>query len=549
MVDTVHSAAQALQAHSRTAELKQSPRPRASTTASAAGTPQQPWRGRDVVFVDPLDSSVPYWWPAMIVPTDEIDATMGCTSLGPEECLVKYFEDFKYSTVNGSELRIFDTSQPPFTDFAKKSTSFLRDKAIKGALSYLKTGHVHTRFQWRLWMTGSETLRLPFVLSSEPTLFFTPTTAMLPDQLGSSKASPPRNDHLSSPLSSPPLPALALVSAAESDVSTLVSAAALAIVTDDDSNHASARSLPASPGGLTRRLASESDHHHEPLHRSASPARAASRSSKLSASGGAHYQCGRRQQQHTPRSTTTTTSRRRNPTPPPKGPSESPNPSDDTKGEDDEDDGPGNGGGNDGDGDDDGDDDNNEPEDAQGDDEDEEEDEDGAQPQILQPPHIISKNSSQPVSTPESTARTSPEPTPLPTTAMAGKRRSNLQRHTQPTSQPKSAKRGRPPLSSNRQKPPARQQQQSKRKAVNSSPVASAWISDVSPGDQLQDPPSEESAAIQDIMRDMQEAQEEYKFFKSLVRNAAKDLWLEMGNEWPPNIGTSTRFGKRRKAA
>ncbi|KAJ1961171.1 hypothetical protein GGI12_003400, partial [Dipsacomyces acuminosporus] len=23
------------------------------------------WRGRDVVFVDPLDSSVPYWWPAM----------------------------------------------------------------------------------------------------------------------------------------------------------------------------------------------------------------------------------------------------------------------------------------------------------------------------------------------------------------------------------------------------------------------------------------------------------------------------------------------------
>ncbi|KAJ2801817.1 hypothetical protein H4S07_004835, partial [Coemansia furcata] len=65
MVDTVHSTAQALQAHPRAAELKQSPRPRASTTASTAGTPRQPWRGRDVVFVDPLDASVPYWWPAM----------------------------------------------------------------------------------------------------------------------------------------------------------------------------------------------------------------------------------------------------------------------------------------------------------------------------------------------------------------------------------------------------------------------------------------------------------------------------------------------------
>ncbi|KAJ2491900.1 hypothetical protein IWW37_001872 [Coemansia sp. RSA 2050] len=544
MVDTAHSAAQALQAHSRAAELKRSPRLRASTTANAASTPppqQQSWRGRDVVFVDPLDASVPYWWPAMIVPTDEVDTTMGCTSLGSEEYLVKYFEDFKYSTVNGSELRIFDTSQPPFTDFAKKSSTFLRDKAIKGALSFLKTGHVHSRFQWRLWMTGSETLRLPFVLSSEPT----PPAAMLPNQLGSNKANPPRNAHLSSPLSSPPLPAV--VSAAESDVSTLISAAAPAAATDDDGINASARSLPTSPDSSTRQLASESDHRHEPLHRSLSPTRAASRSSKPAASNSAQRQRGRRQQQHAPRSTT---SRRRNPTPPPKGPSESPNPSDDTKGEDDEDDGQGASGGNDGDGDDDGDDDNDEPEDAQGDDEDEEEDEDGDQPQILQPPHIISKKPSQLESTPESTARTSPEPaTPLPMAA-AAKRRSNLHCSSQATSQPRSAKRGRPPLASNRQKPPARQQQQqTKRKPTNSSPATSAWISDTSPNDQLQGSLADEPADIQDIVRDMQEAQEEYRLFRSLVRNAAKDLWLEMGNEWPPNLGASTRFGKRRKVA
>ncbi|KAJ1671350.1 hypothetical protein GGF38_000876, partial [Coemansia sp. RSA 25] len=386
MVDAAHSATQTLQAHQRPAELKQSPRPRTSTAASAAGTPQQPWRGRDVVFVDPLDAS--------IVPTDEVDATMGCTCLGPEEYLVKYFEDFKYSTVNGSELRIFDTSQPPFTDFAKKSASFLRDKAIKGALSYLKTGHVHTRFQWRLWMTGSETLRLPFVLSppvaaaaaaAEPTAASPHTpTAMLPGPLGSSKAGMRRSDHLSnSPSSSPPpLPAHVLTSAAESDVSTLVSAAVAIATDDDDANNTGARSLPASPGGLAHRLASESDHHHEPLHRSASPARAVAANSTRRQRG------NKRQQQHTSRSATAYRSRRHNPTPPPDGPSESPNSSGVAEGNDDD------GGDGDVDGDDDGDD---EPEDAQGDDEEDvAEDDNNAQPQqMLQPPHIISKKPSK----------------------------------------------------------------------------------------------------------------------------------------------------------
>ncbi|KAJ1669799.1 hypothetical protein GGF38_001978, partial [Coemansia sp. RSA 25] len=65
----------------------------------------------------------------------------------------------------------------------------------------------------------------------------------------------------------------------------------------------------------------------------------------------------------------------------------------------------------------------------------------------------------------------------------------------------------------------------------------------------LQDSLNDEPTDIQDIVRDMEEVQEEYRVFKSLVRIAAKDLWLEMGNEWPPNLGTSTRFGKRRKVA
>ncbi|KAJ2845297.1 hypothetical protein J3B02_004721, partial [Coemansia erecta] len=59
-----------------------------------------------------------------------------------------------------------------------------------------------------------------------------------------------------------------------------------------------------------------------------------------------------------------------------------------------------------------------------------------------------------------------------------------------------------------------------------------------------------ESQEIQAIIKEMEEVQEEYRFFRSLVKKAAKDLWTQMGNEWPPSIaGTSTRFGKKRKLA
>ncbi|KAJ2134095.1 hypothetical protein IW136_004768, partial [Coemansia sp. RSA 678] len=59
--------------------------------------------------------------------------------------------------------------------------------------------------------------------------------------------------------------------------------------------------------------------------------------------------------------------------------------------------------------------------------------------------------------------------------------------------------------------------------------------------------PDTDVPRIQAVIKELEEVQEEYRFFRSLVRRSAKDLWLEMGNEWPPNLGTSTRFGKRRK--
>ncbi|KAJ2670575.1 hypothetical protein IWW42_003881 [Coemansia sp. RSA 1085] len=202
--------------------------PREQSAEQTGKLDKHRWRGRDVVFVDPLDTTVPYWWPAMIVPTDEIDTTMGCLQLEADEYLVKYFEDCKYSTVRGSELRKFDTSQNPFKEFAATSTAFSKDKGVRGALSFLKTGHVQPKFQWRLWQTGSETLQLPFTLpaadprasafvDSDNTLVKDSNSPISPaddgdDEAGSPDSQPSEKSDLTLSKPSPPLnPASAAV--------------------------------------------------------------------------------------------------------------------------------------------------------------------------------------------------------------------------------------------------------------------------------------------------------------------------------------------------
>ncbi|KAJ2841786.1 hypothetical protein GGI22_007773, partial [Coemansia erecta] len=65
--------------------------------------------------------------------------------------------------------------------------------------------------------------------------------------------------------------------------------------------------------------------------------------------------------------------------------------------------------------------------------------------------------------------------------------------------------------------------------------------------DQLQQS-SAGSSRMCEIVKEIEDVQEEYKFFRSLVRKSARDLWIELGNEWPPTLAaTNTRFGKRRK--
>ncbi|KAJ1982120.1 hypothetical protein H4R35_000439 [Dimargaris xerosporica] len=100
---------------------------------------------RDVVFVDPLDPGALYWWPAMIVPRAEIDNTMGCGDLGDHEYLVN-------SVVQQKDLFIFDPHQEPFLKFSRVAgAEFGRDRGVRNALTYLRTGQVSRRFAWPLW--------------------------------------------------------------------------------------------------------------------------------------------------------------------------------------------------------------------------------------------------------------------------------------------------------------------------------------------------------------------------------------------------------------
>ncbi|KAG0240277.1 hypothetical protein B0O80DRAFT_108168 [Mortierella sp. GBAus27b] len=128
-------------------------------TGSAAGgsRPGPVFRGRDVVFVDPLDEKESYWWPAMIVPVPEIDSTMECTVLNPGECLVKYFEDNKYSVVNFTDLQPFVPTTVPFLGFEEAAgQKFLKNDGVVNALAYLKSNKVKRKFSWNRWGTAQD---------------------------------------------------------------------------------------------------------------------------------------------------------------------------------------------------------------------------------------------------------------------------------------------------------------------------------------------------------------------------------------------------------
>ncbi|GJJ78130.1 hypothetical protein EMPS_10489 [Entomortierella parvispora] len=128
-----------------------------SSGSTASSRPGPVFRGRDVVFVDPLDDKESYWWPAMIVPVAEIDSTMDCRILNPGECLVKYFEDNKYSVVPFADLQLFVPTTIPFLEFELAAgQKFLKNSGVLNAMSYLETGKVKRKFSWNRFGTAQD---------------------------------------------------------------------------------------------------------------------------------------------------------------------------------------------------------------------------------------------------------------------------------------------------------------------------------------------------------------------------------------------------------
>ncbi|CAG8576608.1 16447_t:CDS:2 [Cetraspora pellucida] len=113
------------------------------------------FKGRDIVFVDPLDLKAKFWWPAMIVPNDEIDETMDVDGklevhLLARKFLVRYFEDMTYSVVEAKGLRHFRIDGEPYQSFVKVD-GFSAHIGVRRALKCIQKGDPLKAFRWDYW--------------------------------------------------------------------------------------------------------------------------------------------------------------------------------------------------------------------------------------------------------------------------------------------------------------------------------------------------------------------------------------------------------------
>ncbi|KAG0254768.1 hypothetical protein BG011_005529 [Mortierella polycephala] len=82
---------------------------------------------------------------------------MDCKVLNPGECLVKYFEDNKYSVVQFTDLQQFVPTTIPFLEFELAAgQKFLKNGGVVNALSYLESGKVKRKFSWHRWGTAQD---------------------------------------------------------------------------------------------------------------------------------------------------------------------------------------------------------------------------------------------------------------------------------------------------------------------------------------------------------------------------------------------------------
>ncbi|PJF16640.1 hypothetical protein PSACC_03553 [Paramicrosporidium saccamoebae] len=113
-----------------------------------------------LVFVDPEDDTLPYWWPALIVLPSEYDMfheTMDSTVCGvlPAECLVCYFEDASFSVVPRNAVVPFSPEREPYLSYARNIRRFVGDLGVARAGRFWTAGEIPEGFKWlRLLETG-----------------------------------------------------------------------------------------------------------------------------------------------------------------------------------------------------------------------------------------------------------------------------------------------------------------------------------------------------------------------------------------------------------
>ncbi|KAF0536949.1 hypothetical protein F8M41_008791 [Gigaspora margarita] len=125
------------------------------TRRSSTRQAKEEFKGRDIVFVDPLDLKAKFWWPAMIVPNDEIDETMDVDGklevhLLARKFLVRYFEDMTYSVVEAKGLRHFRIDGEPYQSFVKVD-GFSVHIGVRRALKCIQKGEPIKAFRWDYW--------------------------------------------------------------------------------------------------------------------------------------------------------------------------------------------------------------------------------------------------------------------------------------------------------------------------------------------------------------------------------------------------------------
>ncbi|ORX74084.1 hypothetical protein DL89DRAFT_289726 [Linderina pennispora] len=132
------------------------------------------------VFVDPLDGSIEYWWPGVIV--DHLDGEDGS-----RRYQVRYFEDSSFSQCLGQDLALFDPTKAPFALWLDRTPRMLADPAIRRALAYYewrflapsRSALVETKE--KLASSGvNEIVRLRQIYPDSPVLGDAPTAADMP---------------------------------------------------------------------------------------------------------------------------------------------------------------------------------------------------------------------------------------------------------------------------------------------------------------------------------------------------------------------------------